>query len=91
MKILIDTNVLLDVVLELEREPFFRDSDRVLALSEQKILIGYISGMGFNILHTAAIASQLDGVVTRNPKDFTDTTIPIYTPTQLFEVIGENP
>ena len=56
MKILIDTNVLLDVVLELEREPFFRDSDRVLALSEQKILIGYISGMGFNILRRSILS-----------------------------------
>jgi len=54
MKILIDTNVLLDVALE--REPFFRDSDRVLALSEQKILIGYISGMGFNILRRSILS-----------------------------------
>jgi hypothetical protein len=43
------------------------------------------------IQYNAAIASQLEGIVTRNPKDFTDTTIPIYTPTQLFEIIGENP
>ena len=41
MKILIDANVLIDVALE--REPFFRDSDRILALSEQKTLTGYIS------------------------------------------------
>jgi len=41
------------------------------------------------IQYTVAIASQLDGVVTRNPKDFRDIKIPIYTPIKLFEVIGE--
>jgi predicted nucleic acid-binding protein len=46
MKILIDANVLIDVALE--REPFFRDSDRILALSEQKTLDGYISASSFS-------------------------------------------
>ena len=48
MKILIDANVLIDVALE--REPFFRDSDRILALSEQKTLTGYISASSFSDL-----------------------------------------
>jgi predicted nucleic acid-binding protein len=135
MKILIDANVLLDVALE--REPFFSDSDRILALSEQKTLIGYVSASSFSdlfyilrkskgkslaldflrhivsfcqiatvddsvirqalaedfkdfedaIQYTAAIASQLDGIVTRNPQDFTDQTIPIYTPQNLIAAI----
>jgi predicted nucleic acid-binding protein len=135
MKILIDANVLIDVALE--REPFFSDSDRILALSEQKTLIGYVSASSFSdlfyilrknkgkslaldflrhivsfcqiatvddavirqalagdfkdfedaIQYIAAIASQLDGIVTRNPKDFTNTTIPIYTPQKLIEAV----
>jgi len=135
MKILIDANVLIDVALE--REPFFRDSDRILALSEQKSLTGYISASSFSdlfyilrknkgkslaigflrhiisfcqiatvddavirqalagdykdfedaIQYTAAIASQLDGIVTRNPTDFVDTTIPVYTPQNLIEIM----
>lgn len=139
MKILIDTNIIVDVALI--RESFFDDSDRILVFSEQGSLQGYISASTFGdlyyilrksrgkdwtlrflrrlvtfcqivtvddavirqalardfkdfedaIQYTAAIVSKLDGIVTRNPKDFTDTTIPIYTPTQLFEVIGESP
>ena len=135
MKILIDANVLIDVALE--REPFFRDSDRILALSEQKTLTGYISASSFSdlfyilrknkgkslaidflrhivsfcqiatvddavirqalagnfkdfedaIQYNAAIASQLDGIVTRNPTDFIDTTIPVYTPQKLIETM----
>ncbi len=136
MKILIDTNIIVDVALI--REPFFVDSDRILLLSEQGNLQGYISASTFGdlyyilrksrgkdwtlrflrrlvtfcqiatvddgvirqaldgdlkdfedaIQYTVAIASQLDGIVTRNPKDFRDITIPIYTPPQLLEVIG---
>ncbi|MEB3174436.1 MAG: PIN domain-containing protein [Cyanobacteriota bacterium] len=41
MKILIDTNIVIDVALE--REPFFEDSDRVLALAEEKVFDGYLS------------------------------------------------
>ena len=40
MRMLLDTNVLLDVALE--RSPFFADSDRILALVEQKQITGYI-------------------------------------------------
>lgn len=36
------------------------------------------------VQYSTAIASQLDGIVTRDPKDFTDATIPIYSPTQIF-------
>ncbi len=135
MKILIDANVLIDVALE--REPFFRDSDCILALAEQKSLTGYISASSFSdlfyilrknkgkslaidflrhivsfchiatvddavirqalagdykdfedaIQYNAAIASQLDGIVTRNPTDFVGTTIPIYTPQNLIEIL----
>ena len=39
------------------------------------------------IQYNAAIASQLDGIVTRNPTDFIDTTIPVYTPQKLIETM----
>ncbi len=41
MKILIDTNVIIDVLLN--REPFADNSSAVLKLCEQKSLIGYIT------------------------------------------------
>lgn len=48
MKILLDTNVIVDVALE--REPFFPDSDRVLSFVEQGQVEGYISGATFSDL-----------------------------------------
>ncbi len=138
MKILIDTNIIVDVALI--RQPFFDDSDRILVFSEQGSLQGYISAATFGdlyyllrksrgkdwtlrflrrlatfcqiatvddavirqalagdfkdfedaIQYNAAIASQIDGIVTRNPTDFVNTVIPIFTPQKLIEVIGGN-
>jgi radical SAM superfamily enzyme YgiQ (UPF0313 family) len=41
MKVLIDTNVLLDVLTK--REPFYKDSAVIWSLAEEKIIEGYIS------------------------------------------------
>ncbi len=41
MRLMIDTNVILDVLLE--REPFFESSRAVLALCEKKEIYGFIS------------------------------------------------
>ena len=49
MKILLDTNIIVDVALE--RQPYFADSDRVLSLVEQKQLEGYISASTFSDLY----------------------------------------
>ena len=40
-RLMIDTNIILDVLLE--REPFFRDSKAVLDLCESKKVLGFIS------------------------------------------------
>lgn len=48
MKVLLDTNILLDVALE--REPFFEDSDRLLAMTEQGQISGYICTSGISDL-----------------------------------------
>ncbi len=40
------------------------------------------------IQYSVAIASQLDGIVTRNPKDYTNKKILIFTPQKLIETIG---
>lgn len=41
MKILIDTNIIVDVALD--REPFFAESDRILTFVEEAQIQGYIS------------------------------------------------
>ena len=135
MKILFDTNVVLDVLLK--REPFAADAVNLFAAVENKRIQGYLcaitittieylctKGIGKNsarqaikallelfviaevnqkilctaidsgfadfedaVLCQAGVYSGVDGVVTRNSKDFRLAEIPIYTPTELYESI----
>jgi predicted nucleic acid-binding protein len=41
MKILIDTNILLDVLLS--RQPYYQDAAKIIVLSEKEIIEGYVS------------------------------------------------
>ncbi|MEG3908942.1 PIN domain-containing protein [Microcoleus sp. w2-18bC1] len=49
MKLLIDTNIIVDVALE--REPFFAESDRILTFVEEAQIQGYISASTFSDLY----------------------------------------
>ncbi|MEG3837013.1 MULTISPECIES: PIN domain-containing protein [unclassified Microcoleus] len=49
MKILIDTNIIVDVALD--REPFFSESDRILTFVEEAKIQGYISASTFSDLY----------------------------------------
>lgn len=49
MKVLIDTNVLLDVLTQ--REPFYKDSAVIWSLAEEKIIEGYISAISVNNIY----------------------------------------
>lgn len=49
MKILIDTNIIVDVALD--RDPFFTQSEQVMLLAEQKQIEGYISASTFSDLY----------------------------------------
>ena len=49
MKVLIDTNVIVDVALE--REPFYAESDRILTLAEEAQIQGYVSASTFSDLY----------------------------------------
>lgn len=131
MKILFDTNILLDVFLE--REPFYDASFATLSIAEQDIIEGWICGITVttiyyllqkglsknsadkhlknllkifhvapinravledaidpkftdyedSVLHQAAIHSGIDGIATRNQKDFKHSTLPVYSPQEL--------
>lgn len=48
MKVLVDTNVLLDLFLE--RDPFFEASSQVVGLAEQGEIDGWISGITVTII-----------------------------------------
>lgn len=49
MKVLLDTNIIVDVALE--RQPYFSDSEAVLSLVEQRQIKGYISASTFGDLY----------------------------------------
>ena len=49
MNVFVDTNVLLDVLLD--REEFIEDSARVWALCEREALEGYVSAISYNNCH----------------------------------------
>jgi predicted nucleic acid-binding protein len=49
VKVLIDTNVIVDVALD--REPFFAESDRILTLAEEAQIQGYVSASTFSDLY----------------------------------------
>ncbi|MEG4579847.1 PIN domain-containing protein [Microcoleus sp. MON1_C5] len=49
MKVLIDTNIIVDVALD--REPFFAESDRILTFVEEGQIQGYVSASTFSDLY----------------------------------------
>jgi predicted nucleic acid-binding protein len=49
VKVLIDTNAIVDVALE--REPFYAESDRILTLAEEAQIQGYVSASTFSDLY----------------------------------------
>ncbi len=135
MKILFDTNVILDVMLL--REPFYRAATSLLAEVERKRIEGYIYSTTIttiyylvskvkgtreakkqiggllqifqvtqvdkttlesalnsklqdyedSVLYESAMREGLDGIVTRNRKDFHKSKIPIFDPEELSKII----
>ena len=135
MKILFDTNVVLDVMLL--RKPFFRASTFLLAEVERKKIDGYLCPTTVNtiyylvskalgnkqaknqiknllqifkvslvekitlelslqskfkdyedsVLHESALREGLDGIVTRNSKDFLFSKLNVYDPEELLKII----
>jgi len=135
LKILFDTNVILDVMLL--REPFFKPATLLLAEVERKNLIGYVCSTTVTTIHylvekskgrkvalsqiesllklfkvtnvdksclEAALKSDfedyedavinesayrelLDGIVTRDLKDFRKSSLTVYSPKELLNII----
>lgn len=136
MKILIDTNVVLDVLLK--REPFYGSGAQVLILAQRNDIKLYVSAStitdiyyianrsiknkekvkmllenlvkvvmvasvsereiknAFTLLwedfedsvqYSVAFLQKMDGIVTRNPKDYEDAEIKIWTPEELLSEV----
>lgn len=139
MKLLIDTNVVLDVLLK--REPFYpaaadvlnlvqRDDVReyisasavtdiyyiahrqlrdktavkellkkllqivaVAAVSEREIINALNLAWGDfedSVQYSVALLNEMDGLVTRNPKDYTGTDLPIWEPNQIVQKLSSD-
>ena len=136
MRILVDTNIVLDVLLN--REPFVHDSRRIWDAADDGVFdacvasftlptIHYIcerqagstaagaavdtcveafevcalyrecilaarrmGGVDFedNLQIACALTDFIEGIVTRNPRDFAHAPIQVYTPAELLHVLG---
>lgn len=135
MKILLDTNVILDVFLE--REPFFGASSQVLGYAEQDKIEGWICSTTVTTIHYllakaltrqkaeehlndllkifhissvnrvvledaltsnfkdyedavlyhSAVHANLEAILTRNQKDFQESSLPVYSPAEFLKAI----
>ena len=136
MKVLFDTNVILDVMLL--RDPFFKSSARILAEVERKNIEGFVCSTTITTIHylvekskgrkvalsqienllkifqvtqvdksclesalnskitdfedavlnESAYRERVDGIVTRNEKDFKQSKLTIYNPEELLKILG---
>lgn len=136
MKILFDTNIILDVLLD--REPFSDLALKLVSKAEKKEIKGYLGATTvttihylaskvagkkkadleiskllsifqialvnksvlteaiktkFNdfedaVLHEAAKQAGVQGVVTRNPNDFKNATLSVYSPEELYKMLA---
>ncbi len=135
MRVLSDTNVILDYVLE--RHPFHAEAEEIVLRVAKLDFIGYVSSItpinvyytgrklkgkddtikavrrllrlfevcaadkrvlqnafsaNFNdyedaVQHECAVAENLDAIVTRNPKDYKNASVKIYSPTEFLQDI----
>ncbi|MFZ0106499.1 MAG: PIN domain-containing protein [Thiobacillus sp.] len=136
MKLSVDTNVVLDVLAQ--REPWFKDSSRLLAHIEEGRATGHIAAHTLTTLHyllskhlgqqktaavlidliallqvepvdvqvlqqalalgwgdfedavqaVTAVRCQADYLLTRNPRDFKQSPVPVITPSEFLALFG---
>ena len=65
MRVFIDTNILIDFVVN--REGFSEDAT----------------------LNATALRAEGDCIVTRNKKDFSNSSLPVYTPAELLDILNQ--
>lgn len=135
MRILIDTNIILDYVLE--RQPFHAEAEEIVLRVAKQDFAGYVSSItpinvyytgrklkgkdhtikavrrllrlfevcaadkrvlqraftaNFNdyedaVQHECAIAENLDAIVTRNTKDYKNSAVQVYSPTEFLQYL----
>jgi predicted nucleic acid-binding protein len=88
MKVLVDTNVILDVLLK--RDGLYAESFGVFQLVEQHAITGCVSSSAMtDIFYLVHKENELDCIVTRNKDDYAASGIPCMSPVD-FPVFFEN-
>jgi predicted nucleic acid-binding protein len=137
MRVLLDTNVVLDFVLQ--RNPFFAEADEIFIKLKNAEFVGYVSpitpinvffttrkekgkDIAFiavgelltltditkiskrhfenalnstfkdyedSVQHESAISENLDAIITRNTKDFSNSNVKIYSPKEFLEILEQ--
>ncbi len=97
MRLMIDTNIILDVFLE--RESFYEQSKEILTMCENKDIYGFVSASTVTdifylvrkALNSTDEAYKAHGnilnIVTRNKKNFIIFGITLYSPEEIIEII----
>ena len=96
MKVLIDTNVILDVLCK--RNGFYEDAVKIMRYCEINKITGVISALTIpNIVYimrkerdaqsASALRVKADYIITRNIKDFTSSRVPAIKPKELLDRI----
>jgi len=89
--ILLDTNIILDIALK--RQPFFESSAKIFMMMDQHViheaLQREMKDFEDAIQVSAADLRDIKIIVTRNPRDFNNCGLEVYTPDELIETIGE--
>ena len=98
MRVFIDTNVLIDFVAN--REGFSEDADKLFALGitgDIKLMtsaLSYVTAMYVARKYEyqdvkEALLAEGDCIVTRNKKDFSNSSLPVYTPAELLDILNQ--
>lgn len=97
MRLMIDTNIILDVFLE--RESFYEQSKEILTMCENKDIYGFVfASTATDIFYLVRKAlnstdevykalGNILNIVTRNKKDFITFGITLYSPEEIIEII----
>ena len=87
----LDTNILVDLVCH--REPFVQEAKRIFALAYSGRISIVICAMDSDwndfedsVQYNSSLSFSADYIITRNPKDFVHSTIPVYTPTEFLQI-----
>ena len=117
MRILIDTNVILDVLLK--RSPFYETAIEVLKLSARDDIQEFVSASAItdiyyiayknlrdkaavrellkklewndfedSVQYSVAALNEMDGIITRNVKDYSSAEMQVWEPAQFLEKAG---